>query len=139
MSLILIADDRQNWRDLTRHAMRADNYRILEASNGRECLEMISAYHPDCIILDIEMPEKDGFEVLETLFNQSIKIPVIVYSSAIQEITRLYCLTMGAAAFISKPATDLELRNTIKTVLSKYKTTEKHIDVNQHQIGVFHR
>ncbi|MDF0554863.1 response regulator [Kamptonema sp. UHCC 0994] len=137
MSLILIADDRQNWRDLTRKAMIAENYQTVEANNGRECLEMISVYHPDCVILDIEMPEKDGFEVLETLFNQSVKIPVIVYSSAMQEITRLYCLTMGAAAFISKPATDSELRNAVKTALSKYKITERQVDVNQRQIASY--
>ena len=123
MSLILITDDRQSWRHLTRQAMLADKHQILEASNGRECLEMIAAHNPDCIILDIEMPEKDGFEVLETVVSQAVKIPVIVYSSAIQEITRLYCLTMGAAAFISKPATECELRKAVKTALSQYKSS----------------
>ncbi|HLO51913.1 MAG TPA: response regulator [Kamptonema sp.] len=136
MSLILIADDRPSWRQQTRQAMLADNHQILEASNGRECLEMITIYHPDCIILDIEMPEKDGFEVLETLSNQAVKIPVIVYSSAIQEITRLYCLTMGATAFIGKPATECELRSAVQTALSQGKASENQVKGTNSQLRI---
>ena len=95
MALILMAEDA--W--LTRKMIR----KLLEATNGCECLEMLAVHAPDCIILDLLMPEMDGFQVLAALRQQRFKIPAIVMTADIQETSRQRCLDLDAFAVINKP------------------------------------
>ena len=117
MALVLIVDDSLSARKAICDAVEADNHKVLEAANGRKGLEMIAAHAPDCIVLDLIMPEVDGFEVLKTLQDQGVNIPVIILTSDIQEIVRKECLELGAAAFINKPPKMQELRERIRKVL----------------------
>ena len=74
---------------------------------------------PDCIILDLLMPELDGFGVLEALKQKGSKIPVIVLSADIQDSVREQCLGLGAAMMLQKPAKAPKILEALDQVLNK--------------------
>ena len=118
MAQILIIDDSAYQRHKARNAVEAEGYELLDASNGQKGLEMAIAHTPDCILLDLLMPEMRGEEVLQTLRDQGLGIPVIVLTADIQESTRQQCLQLGAVAFINKPLQKAELLDAIRQVLN---------------------
>jgi CheY-like chemotaxis protein len=121
MSLILIIDDSSYMRSRIRGALKAEGYDILEAENGYKCFQIIREHPPNCIILDLILPEMDGLKVLKALCDQQSEIPVVVVTADIQESVREQCLELGAKAFINKPPKEDELRNTIKNILDLKK------------------
>jgi CheY-like chemotaxis protein len=66
-----------------RNALKKEGYELLEAANGQDGLEMAFANSPDCIVLDLVMPEVSGMDVLQTLADQDLSIPVVVHNSDI--------------------------------------------------------
>ena len=118
MALILITDDAAFARRMVRKALEGDGHVVLEASSGLECLEMLKSHSPQCIFLDLLMPEMDGFGVLQTLREQGSTIPVIVLSADIQESARQQCLDLGAFAMLNKPPKAPEIRAALQKALS---------------------
>ncbi|NET31999.1 MAG: response regulator [Cyanothece sp. SIO1E1] len=119
MALILITDDAAFTRRMLRKALEADEHIVLEASNGVECLEMLANHTPQCMLLDLLMPELDGYGVLQALREQGSKIPVIVLSADIQDSARQQCLELGAHAMLQKPPKAPEIREVVRTALSQ--------------------
>ena len=117
MTRILIIDDSAFQRSRVRRATKAAGYELLEAANGHEGLEMIATARPDCILLDLLMPEMGGEEFLEVFRDQGLDIPVIVLTADVQESTRQQCMELGAATFINKPMQETELLDAINRVL----------------------
>ena len=118
MATILIVDDSFFSRRGLRKTLSAEGYEILEAVDGREGLEMIQKHQPDCVLLDMLMPELDGDEVLQVLHEKGIEVPVIVVTADIQEHTQARCFKLGAKAFLNKPPQNDQLQQAIQTVLS---------------------
>lgn len=118
MALVLITDDAAFTRRMLRKAFKDTEHVVLEASNGKECLEMLDNHSPDCLILDLLMPELDGFGVLEALKQQGSKIPVIVLSADIQDSVRQQCLDLGAAMMLKKPPKGPQILEAIEQVLN---------------------
>ena len=117
MAHILIIDDSMYQRLRMRNTLQAGGHELLEATNGREGLEMALSGTPDCIILDLVMPDMGGLEVLQTLRDRGATIPVIVHTSDIQETTRRQCHALGAVSFLNKPLKEGELRAAINSAL----------------------
>lgn len=103
MARILIIDDSSFQRGIIRKTLAQAGYETVEAKNGRDGLQQVLDAGPDLILLDLVMPEMDGFAVLTELQNQQNRIPVVVLTADIQEITREQCLALGAAGFLNKP------------------------------------
>ncbi len=118
MAKLLIVDDSKNSRRAMSIVMTQMGHEIVEASNGYEALEIITYQRPDCMLLDILMPEMDGFEVLEVLHKRKTNLPVIMVTADIQETTRKKCLDLGAIAVINKPVKEQELQKTINVVMN---------------------
>jgi len=95
--------------------------KIVEAGGGKEGLEMAEKHMPDCILLDLLMPEMDGFDVLEALGEKDLKIPVIVLTANIQKTAREKCLQLGAFAFTNKPTEEDELRSLVHKAIDSKK------------------
>ncbi len=121
MALILITDDAAFTRRMIRKAFKDTDHLILEASNGKECLEMLKIHSPDCMILDLLMPELDGFGVLEALKQQGSKIPVIVLSADIQDSIRQQCLDLGAVMMLKKPPKGSQILDAIEQAITNSK------------------
>lgn len=103
MTTVLVVDDSSFQRRKICTALEANGYVVQAASDGQECLAIVGSAPPDCIVLDLLMPEMGGIEVLEIMRKRDLHIPVIVHTADIQDTTRQHCLDLGAIAFINKP------------------------------------
>ncbi len=123
MALILIVEDAWFTRRAICKILQKEGYKTLEAVNGREGLELLQLHHPDCMLLDLLMPEIDGWGVLKALTEMQAKVPVIVITADIQASTRQKCLELGAIALINKPPKADELRQALKTAFNLHRGT----------------
>lgn len=119
MTRILLVDDSLFQRRIISAPLKAEGYEVVEAVNGNDGLEKINVLKPDLILLDILMPEKDGFQVLKELKDLQSTIPVIMLTSDVQDSTRDECLGLGAQAFVNKPVKAEELLPIISSALGK--------------------
>jgi CheY-like chemotaxis protein len=101
---VLVADDDPAIRRLIMAALKRDGYGFLEASNGREALDLMRSQHPDIVVLDLMMPVVSGWDVLqERLSDPALsKIPVIIVS-ANREPELVHAIDKGICAFLPKP------------------------------------
>lgn len=103
--LVLIADDDETTRLLLRKAMQKDNFRVIEARNGKECLELCEQQQPDLVLMDAVMPEIDGFTCCQALQTSSegIAPPVLMITSLEDPESIDQIFSSGAADYIAKP------------------------------------
>ena len=104
---ILIADDEPEIRNLLRLYLENENYQIIEAKDGREALSLLREKKPDLCLLDIMMPEMDGYHVLQALRKES-NIPVIILSAKDADSEKILGLNLGADDYLAKPFNPLE-------------------------------
>ena len=102
---ILIADDEPEIRTLLR--LYLENYQIIEAENGKQALELLKKEHVDLCLLDIMMPEMDGYHVLQELRKTS-NIPVMILSAKDADSEKILGLNLGADDYLAKPFNPLE-------------------------------
>ena len=119
MALVLIVDDSALSRKAVQAVASADGHSTIEAGNGKIALDLTGEHNPDCMVLDLLMPEVDGLEVLEELHKQGNTMPVIVSTADIQETTRSRCIELGAVAFLNKPPRQDKLREALRLALDR--------------------
>ncbi len=117
MKRILIMEDSAYQRRQIVRALQGEPYELLEADNGRDGMAIIDAEEPDCVLLDLMMPQMGGLEVLQALQDREVDPPVIVLTADIQASTRQQCIDMGAVGFINKPLHREELIDAIRQAL----------------------
>ncbi len=117
---ILVADDEANVRRFLKHELTHRGYRVIEASNGTESLEMARKHHPDLITLDVLMPGISGFDVTAVLKNdhETRDIPILILSM-VEEKDRVYQL--GANDYLTKPFPTKVLLDKVARLLSRAK------------------
>lgn len=118
MSRVLIVDDSLLQRRMLSSIVEAEGYEVTTASNGKEGLDAILTYPPNCVLLDMLMPEMDGVQVLEALQEKGVTVPIVVVTADVQEWMKTRCLELGANCFMNKPAKPEEICSTLKTILS---------------------
>ena len=126
-SRLLVADDNKVNRLLLTRSLELQGHRVASAENGRVALEMLARENFDLLLLDIEMPELDGFQVLERLKLdlQLRDLPVIVTSSmeGVENIVR--CIELGAEDYLPKPVNPVLLRARINASLEKKRLRDQ--------------
>ncbi len=120
MTLVLVVDDvramsEQYAYDLT----RLGGYEVSIADSGQEGLERIAADAPDCVVLDLEMPGMDGFDVLRALERRGVETPVIVYTGTGDFDRCIQAVRLGAAGFVDKSEPMERIVREIETVLER--------------------
>ncbi len=115
---ILIVDDEPRIRDFVRMNLELEHYRVIEASNGVEALEELRESLPDLVVLDVMMPEMDGFEALHAIREVST-VPVIMLTVRQSEQDRIRGLDLGADDYIAKPFSPRELLLRIRALLRR--------------------
>lgn len=100
---ILIAEDNVELNDIMRNYLIRDGYEVYQAYNGDQAVKMAKAFNVDLIILDIMMPVKDGYVVVNTLRDMGINIPVIVTSAKVSENDKEKMFSLGADDYMTKP------------------------------------
>lgn len=117
---IMIADDHSMIREGLKQLLELeDDMKVVaEASNGKECLEIIGEIRPDVLLLDINMPEKNGLEVLQEL-NLTKKRPKILILTVHNEVDYLLkAVEIGVDGYVLKDSESAELKKAIQTVVS---------------------
>lgn len=115
-SLILVADDEKAIRDIISYQLKKEQYNVLTAKNGQEALDLIKKNPVDLMILDLMMPDVDGYEVIK---NTPSSVPIIVLSAKDDEISKIVALEMGADDYLPKPFSKMELLARIHACLRK--------------------
>jgi DNA-binding response OmpR family regulator len=126
---ILVVDDIESNRDLLGRRLEREGHRVVMAANGKQALERIAAGGLDLVLLDILMPEVDGFTVLQTVKAkpEGRDLPIIMISSLdeIQSVVR--CIEMGAEDFLPKPFDPVLLRARVGACLEKKRFRDQEL------------
>lgn len=120
---ILIAEDDLNIREGLRDLLSQEGYEVLLAENGRIALDVFHEKKPQFIILDIMMPELDGYSVCREIRSVDTDVPVVFLSAKSEEIDRVIGLELGADDYISKPFGTREVIARIRAITRRYLKT----------------
>jgi len=115
---ILIVDDEARIRDFVRMNLELEHYRVIEAGDGVQALAQLRENLPDLIVLDVMMPEMDGFETLRAVREVST-VPVIMLTVRQGEQDKIHGLDLGADDYLAKPFSPRELLSRIRALLRR--------------------
>ena len=124
-SRVLVVDDQALMREHMHRLLVREGYDLAYATNGREALALVQSFSPDLVLLDVRMPEMDGFEVCSRLRSdpETADLPIIMVTAFDDRDARLRGIEVGADDFIPKPYDSLELRARVRTItrLNRYR------------------
>ena len=115
---ILIVDDDPRLRDLVRIALERAGHHVLTASDGRQALVQTAREAPDLVVLDVGLPEMDGFETCRRIRERS-EVPILFLTARDDEIDRILGLELGADDYVTKPFSPRELVARIRAILKR--------------------
>lgn len=124
LNQVMIVDDESDLRELVRTSLEREGYKVLEAGDGEECLEILEDESPDLILLDINMPGLNGWETLEQMDAQGITSEVPVAMFTIEELTFVKMLRQKMerlVGYIEKPFKRDELLEMVEEIINKTK------------------
>lgn len=116
--IILIVDDEERLVSLVRAYLEQEGFQVVTARDGREALFVARQARPDLVILDLMMPEMDGYEFLR-LHRQEQNTPIIVLTARVEESDRVLGLELGADDYVTKPFSPRELAARVRAVLRR--------------------
>ncbi len=124
---ILIVDDEEDIRKLISLNLRKNNYNVLEAEDGVEAIKIIDKETIDMILLDVMMPEKDGYDVCKELRKNNNNVPIVFLTAKDSEFDEVLGLELGADDYIKKPFSMKSLMSRMKTIFRRVEepTPEK--------------
>ncbi len=127
--MLLYAEDDSEHRMMMRLIIKVTNATLVGAANGREALQKIQEQQPDLVLLDLFMPELDGFGVMEVLKSnpETRHIPIIVVSAWLTADNRERTIKAGASDFIAKPYDPFELLKLVDKCLTRKASSAARI------------
>lgn len=137
MANILVVEDEDSIRDLIKMTLSMENYTTEEADNGQSAFQMIQENTFDLILLDIMLPQMDGYQLLAKIKDKDI--PVIFLTAKISLQDKVFGLKLGADDYITKPFEPMELLARIETVLRRCRKVQKRgikyrdIEINEQE------
>jgi two-component system KDP operon response regulator KdpE len=132
--LILLIEDEAPMRKFLRSFLTGSGYRMVEAPNGQQALQMASNLKPDLIILDLGLPDIDGQEVLREL-RQWLTAPIIILTIRDQDIQKITALDHGADDYLTKPFSSGELLARIRAALRRSASGQTSTEVQTYEVG----
>ena len=135
---ILVVDDEKEIADLIELYLENDGYTVYKYYNGKEALDCIGKIELDLAILDIMLPDEDGFHICRKI-RETHYYPVIMLTAKVEDGDKIMGLTIGADDYITKPFNPLEVVARVKTQLRRYKrynnlADKKEVEVSEHDI-----
>ena len=115
---VLVVDDEERMVRFIRMNLEHDGFQVSEAFNGKQAIQRLRDIKPDLILLDVMMPDLDGFDVLE-MIREISSVPVIMLTAKGEEDDRVRGLELGADDYVSKPFSPRELVSRVKAVLRR--------------------
>jgi two-component system chemotaxis response regulator CheY len=119
---ILIVDDCGTTRKIISHYLRSAGFGTLQASNGLDAIEKLSAGNVDFIVTDLNMPQMDGLELVKWVRGnvQCHEIPIVMLTTETEESRKITAIKAGVSAFLSKPVTQEKLTEEVKKISDIY-------------------
>ena len=124
---ILLVDDEPDLRAMLRRYLQAEGFEVTDAADGEAALSRLRGSTPDLILLDVAMPGKDGFTVLQEIRRTS-DVPVIMLTARAEEVDRVVGLTIGSDDYVTKPFSPRELVARIRAVLRRGRSGRQDAD-----------
>lgn len=121
--MVLIVDDDEAVRTMLYKAIRSNGIEAQQVSSGEQALQWVSQNRCDLIIMDINMPGMDGFQVIRTLRNRGLRIPIMIVSGRQEDYDTLYGLDIGADDYVTKPFNPVVLGAKVKALLRRSKAS----------------
>lgn len=115
---ILVVDDEERMVRFIRLNLEHDGFQVVDALNGKQALQQLRDRTPDLVLLDVMMPDLDGFEVLK-MIREISSVPVIMLTAKGEEDDRVRGLELGADDYITKPFSPREMVSRVKAVLRR--------------------
>jgi two-component system OmpR family response regulator len=141
---ILVVDDEPNITDLVATVLRYEGFEVEVAGSGWEALRKASEFGPDLVILDVMLPDRDGFEVQQRLRDRGLGVPVIFLTARDATEDKVRGLTLGGDDYVTKPFSLEELVARIRTVLrrtsgsrgegSRLRFADLEMDEDSHEV-----
>src|SRR5919108_4929270 len=116
---VLVVDDEANITDLVATVLRYEGFDVQKAATGREALKAVEKFRPQLVVLDVMLPDLDGFEVQRRLAGDGGKTPVVFLTAKDATEDKVRGLTMGADDYITKPFSLEELVARVRAVLRR--------------------
>ena len=127
MALIYIVEDDQNIREIESFALKNSGYQVQGFECAKDFYHQLAEKTPDCILLDIMLPDEDGLEIVRKLraIPDTKKVPVMMVTAKTTEIDKVKGLDIGADDYITKPFGVMELISRVKALLRRSMNTEE--------------
>ena len=126
MYRILVVDDEERIRQIIRKYAEFEGYQVEEASNGMQAVHICRHENFDLIIMDIMMPELDGFSACREI-RKTTSTPVIMLSARGEEYDRIHGFELGVDDYVVKPFSPKELMARVKVILERFKTKDTEV------------
>ncbi len=119
MKRILIVEDKANSRELLRTVLEQQGYSVMEAQDGDEALSMVRQQPPDLVLMDLQIPARNGFDVLQEIRKDArlANLPVVAVTANAMPGDREKVLAAGFTGYIAKPVAIAHLRNEVSRLL----------------------
>lgn len=121
---ILVADDEDNLRTMLAAALKFEGYEVYQAADGRESLRALKEHRPDLVVLDVMMPELDGFGVVKRMREAGDRTPVIFLTARDSSADAVQGLGLGADDYLAKPFALEELVARVEAVMRRTSTSQ---------------
>ncbi len=142
--LVLVVDDEKTLVKALTFNLQKEGFRIEVAYDGEEALQKVFSLKPDVVVLDLMLPEIDGFEVCRSI-RKKLEVPIIMLTARSEDIDKVLGLELGADDYLTKPFNSRELVARIKAILRRSAAYEEeskkqiqigelHIDLLQHRV-----
>jgi len=116
---VLVVDDEANITDLVATALRYEGFEVAAAGNGRDALKLVESFRPHLVVLDVMLPDLDGFEVQKRLIDRGRPSPVLFLTARDATEDKVRGLTIGGDDYVTKPFSLEELIARIRAVLRR--------------------
>jgi two-component system OmpR family response regulator len=141
---VLVVDDEPKIHDLVATALRYEGFEVEIAANGRDALAAVDAFRPELVVLDVMLPDLDGFEVHRRLAAERRRVPVLFLTARDATEDKVRGLTMGGDDYVTKPFSLEELVARIRAVLrragsdpessSRLRFADLELDEDTHEV-----
>jgi len=120
---ILVVDDEANIVDLVATALRYEGFEARSATSGRSAMDEVARWRPDLMVLDVMLPDLDGFEVARRLMTDGMRVPIVFLTARDATEDKVRGLTLGGDDYVTKPFSLEELLARVRAVLRRSSVT----------------
>jgi two-component system OmpR family response regulator len=122
---VLVVDDESNITDLVSMALRYEGFEVETAATGRDAIRLVERFRPELVILDVMLPDVDGFAVTERLKSARVKVPILFLTARDAVEDKVRGLTLGGDDYVTKPFSLEELVARVRVLLRRAGAEEE--------------